>query len=312
MKLIFFIFFPNLHTCILCHLQFAALLSKGIHKNISLKTVATRGTSALAMKRRVEYELSDEPKRPLAVLLTWLAAQEKHIEKYRSLWLNKGFDVLTVKMSPQQLLLPKVGSIPLMQDVVKFMYAVSSNYPDMVLHCFSVGAYQFGEIMAHINDHEFMGQIAKATESSSDPKVTLENLIKGIIFDSAVSFEGIPEGVSKAFSLNPALYKPLEWYIRGHLKVAYPIATKWYIRASDYAHGNYLNAPGLFFTSEKDTIGAPWMSAKIGTMWRSRGIDVKEKVFPDSSHVQHMHKYETEYRKEVDDFLKKVPFRTMQ
>lgn len=219
---------------------------------------------------------------------------------------------MTVKLSPQQLLLPKLGSIPLIEDVVKFMYAVSPNYPDMILHCFSVGAYQFGEIMAHLNDPHFMGHIAKATESSTDPKVTIEKSIKGIIFDSAVNFDGIPEGVSKAMSLNPLIYKPLEYYIKTHLKVAYPIATKYYLRASKYAHGNYLKAPGLFFSSSKDTIGAPWMSSKIGNEWRSRGIDVKEKVFPDSPHVQHMLKYETEYKKEVDDFLKKVPFSSLQ
>lgn len=267
----------------------------------------------MAVKRTpVELDYSNQSRRPLAVLLTWLAAKEKHIEKYRSLWLNKGFDVLTVKMSPQQLLLPTLGSIPLMQDVVKFMYAVSPNYPDMVLHCFSVGAYQFGEIMAQVNDPEFMAQIAQVTQSN-DPKSTIENSIKGIIFDSAVNFDGIPEGVSKAMSLNPLVYTPLEMYIRGHLKIAYPIATKYYIRASDYAHGNYLKkAPGLFFSSSKDTIGAPWMAAKIAEMWRANGVEVKERIFPDSPHVQHIQKYETEYRKEVDEFLQKVPFTTLQ
>lgn len=281
-----------------------------------MSTVATRGKTALATKTRDTVEVPEyhgqQGKRPLAVLLTWLAAKERHIEKYRTLWLNKGFDVLTVKMSPQQLLIPKLGSIPLIQDVVKFMYAVSPNYPDMLLHCFSVGAYQFGEIMAHLNDPAFMSQIARATSSSSDPKETIEKAIKGIIFDSAVNLNGIPEGVSKAISLNPLVYKPLEYYIKGHLALAHPIATKFYNRASDYAHGNYLPAPGLFFSSHKDTIGAPWMAAKIGAQWRSRGIDVREKVFDDSHHVQHLTKYDSEYRGEVDNFLKKVPFSSLQ
>jgi len=293
-------------------LQTAQPTISGLHKNISIKRctnlVPGRHGSALTAAR--EFELTsaypEESKRPLSVLLTWLNATERNIEKYRGLWLQKGFDVLTVKMNASQLLLPNYGSIPMVRDLVKFLYSVSTIYPDVVLHCFSVGAYQFGEMMAQLNDPEFL-ETVKAKDTDEDPKSMIERLIKGIIFDSPVNLDGISKGVSRAMTDNPALCKTLEVAIDTHLKLAHPVATVYYERASEYGHGNTItHAPGLLLVSEKDHIGAPEMSQKLMDAWVANGIDVRMRVFKDSGHVQHFAKYPVEYKSEVDSFLKKL------
>lgn len=257
-----------------------------------------------------------ETQRPLAVLLTWLAAKESHIEKYRSLWLQKGFDVLTVKMTPYQLLLPKYGSIPLIRDMVKFLVAISDHYPDLLLHCFSVGAYEFGEMMYTLNDKEFMDSINVTGNysrySDDDPKSRLEKAIKGIIFDSPVNLNGIAAGVSRSITDNDMARKSLEASIQAHLTMSHSFATKYYERASECAHGNYLkHAPGLVLVSEKDTIGAKFMSEQLIKQWKSNGINVTMKVFPDSGHVQHLPKYPEMYQESINAFLKKVPFQSI-
>lgn len=262
----------------------------------------------------VETEFVPETKRPLAVLLTWLAAKESHIEKYRSLWLQKGFDVLTVKMTPYQLLLPKYGSIPLVRDLVKFLVAISDHYPDLLLHCFSVGAYEFGEMMYTLNDKEFMESIRVGGGrcGQEDPKSRLEKSIKGVIFDSAVNLKGIAAGVSRSITDNEVARRSLEASIQAHLTLSHSFATKYYERASEYAHSNYLkHAPGLVLVSEKDSIGAKFMSEQLIQAWRLNGIHVDLKVFPDSGHVQHLPKYPEEYQSSIDTFLKKVPFQSI-
>lgn len=267
-----------------------------------------RRGSALAAQRESDLssQVPDEGQRPLSVLLTWLNAKEKNIEKYRGLWLQKGFDVLTVKMNASQLLLPTYGSIPMVQDLVKFLYSVSKIYPDVVLHCFSVGAYQFGEMLAQLNDPEFL-ETVRAKNTDEDPKSMIERVIKGIIFDSPVNLAGIAKGVSRAVTDNPALCQTLETAIDTHLKIARPVATVYYERASEYAHGNSMtHAPGLLMVSEKDHIGAPEMSRKLMDQWLAHGIDVKMKVFESSGHVQHFAKYPVEYKNEVDSFLTKL------
>lgn len=314
------------------------LTTQVIHKNMTLKhsggvvsvTTGRQLGSAIPILRSREASESDlegnttnrglvrtefvpETERPLAVLLTWLAAKESHIEKYRSLWLQKGFDVLTVKMTPYQLLLPKYGSIPLVRDLVKFLVAISDHYPDLLLHCFSVGAYEFGEMMYTLNDKEFMESIrVGGRRGNEDPKSRLEKSIKGVIFDSAVNLKGIAAGVSRSITGNEMARRSLEASIHAHLSLSHSFATKYYERASEYAHSNYLtHAPGLLLVSDKDSIGAKFMSEQLIQAWRLNGIHVDLKVFPDSGHVQHLPKYPEEYLTSVDTFLKKVPFQSI-
>jgi len=194
----------------------------------------------------------------------------------------------------------------MVRDLVKFLYSVSKIYPDVVLHCFSVGAYQFGEMLAQLDDPEFLESV-KAKNTDEDPKAMIERVIKGIIFDSPVNLNGIATSVSRAMTDQPALCKTLETAINTHLAIARPVATVYYERASDYAHSNKMTqAPGLLIVSEKDHIGAPEMSRKLMDAWIENGIDVTMRVFKDSGHVQHFAKYPSEYRGEVDSFLTKL------
>lgn len=49
-------------------------------------------------------------KRPLLVLICWLLAKEKHYMKFADLYLQQGFDVTLVTMTPWQLMWPEKGS----------------------------------------------------------------------------------------------------------------------------------------------------------------------------------------------------------
>ncbi len=59
--------------------------------------------------------------RPLVVLFAWMLAKDKHIEKYRNLYFQRGFDVLTVKTEPFELLLPERGSQRIARNVLTFL-----------------------------------------------------------------------------------------------------------------------------------------------------------------------------------------------
>lgn len=47
---------------------------------------------------------------PIVVMLPWLMGQNKHIAKFASLYLKMGFDVLSCRITPWQLLWPAKGS----------------------------------------------------------------------------------------------------------------------------------------------------------------------------------------------------------
>lgn len=51
-----------------------------------------------------------EKPRPLVVMLAWMLAERKHLTKYAEVYLNRGINVLTVHVSPWQLIWPVSGS----------------------------------------------------------------------------------------------------------------------------------------------------------------------------------------------------------
>ncbi|RWS20983.1 Transmembrane protein 53-like protein [Leptotrombidium deliense] len=269
----------------------------------------SHATQGLVNYSEIDVNYIPEQKRPLSVILAWLAAKEKYLEKYRQIWLQRGFDVLTVKLTPNKLLVPTLGSKKLITDLLKLLYASSKHYEDIVLHCFSVGAYEFGEMLTQLKDNNYLKQIVsfdKITQSEMNPKTIIERRIKGIILDSPVNVDGIGIGVSRAMSANPVIVQTLKTMINAHLKLSYNFATKYIIEAVENAHNNYLKVPSLIITSEKDKIGTPEMSLKLKHCWEQLGIPVDFKCFKNSGHVQHYAVYPDEYTNNIDNYLSKI------
>lgn len=75
-----------------------------ITKNLCLITAANK-------KIKIKNLQLEQPiDKPLVVLLSWLMAKRKHIYKFADFYLEKGFDVLNVNITPWQLLWPVKGS----------------------------------------------------------------------------------------------------------------------------------------------------------------------------------------------------------
>lgn len=81
--------------------------------------------------------------------MSWLMAKERHLKKYASIYLEMGFDVMVVHLTPWQLLWPTKGAQIVAADVVKFLDS-NYTYTPIVVHGFSVGAYLFGEVLLKI------------------------------------------------------------------------------------------------------------------------------------------------------------------
>lgn len=92
----------QLSSVVTCRL----LSSHHITKNIELisqdKDVISRGGNNL--------QLNAPKDRPLLVILSWLLSKRKHIMKFTNFYMEQGFDVVTVSISPWQLIWPTKGS----------------------------------------------------------------------------------------------------------------------------------------------------------------------------------------------------------
>jgi hypothetical protein len=109
--------------------------------------------------------LRSDEKRPLLVLFAWLFAKDRHLDKYRNLYLERGFDVLTVKIAVSDFLIPSRGSQVVAQNIVDFLKNNDSQYPTFIFHAFSVGAYQMGEVFVRLKKDENKPILGKTQQS---------------------------------------------------------------------------------------------------------------------------------------------------
>ncbi len=170
-------------------------------------------------------------RRPLTVILAWMLAKDKHLEKYRQLWFRRGFDVLTVKTSPLDLLLPPIGGQVVASNLIKYLTEINSQYNEIVIHAFSVGGYQLGETVVKLQ--------------SSDEHKDIRDSIKGIVLDSMVYIEDAAPGLSRAITTNPVLQPILETSISTFLKIFHNISYKNYLKVSDSLFNPFFRCPGI-------------------------------------------------------------------
>ena len=170
-------------------------------------------------------------RRPLTIILAWMLAQDKHIEKYRQMWFKRGFDVLTVKTSPIDLLIPPIGGQIVAKNLVQYLSEISPQfYREIVIHAFSVGGYQYGEVLLKLTSSEEYKQLCQS--------------FKGIIIDSMVHADDCPPGLSRAITKNPVIQPILEMSIKGFLKLTHKVSLDNYKKSSDQIFANPLKLPG--------------------------------------------------------------------
>lgn len=230
--------------------------------------------------------------RRLVVLMSWLEAKEKHIEKYRQFYLDRGFDVLNVKTSPMDLLLPGVGSKKISQDFVRFL--VEKQYSDVVLHGFSVGGYMFGQVLLDIDKQE------------EQVREKLLQSIRGLVFDSLVPFEGTCIGVANSITTNKFAAKVLENMLKLYLKLGHSIATKHYLNSSEKVWGGPLRCPSLFLLSKDDKISDYRIVQRLAEVWNNLGIETQMLLVDSAPHVQIFNKHHDVYVEKVESFLKHI------
>lgn len=230
--------------------------------------------------------------RKLVVLMSWLEAQEKHIEKYRQFYLERGFDVLNVKTSSLDLLLPNRGAKKISKDFMRFM--IEKQYNDVLYHGFSVGGYMFGQVMVDIDQHQ--------------PEIRnyLLGSIRGLIFDSLVPFEGTCVGVANSITQNKYLAKVLENCLRLYLLLGRTVATKYYEEASEKVWGGPLNCPTLFMYSKSDNIADYRIIDRLVDTWKKLGIEADKMVVDEAPHVQLFQKHNEAYVNRTEQFLKRI------
>lgn len=261
-----------------------SLSSLEISKNLELITKDKTTVKVTDLK------LSEPQDKPLVVMLSWMLAKRKHVYKFANYYTERGFDVLRVSISPWQLLWPTKGTQVVASDVVKFL-DVNKSYAPLLIHGFSVGGYQWGEVLVHVVNNR------KRYQHVTDR-------IIGQVWDSAADITEVWFGFPMAvFPKNMMLQNAMKQYMIYHLKTFDKVATCHYIRSSQLFHSDLVKAPALLLLSKSDPVGAEKSNLRLREDWENLGIKVYWRCWDKSPHVSHFHYHRKEYIEQLDGFL---------
>ncbi|XP_067655586.1 transmembrane protein 53-like [Haliotis asinina] len=230
--------------------------------------------------------------RPLVVLVGWMMAKKRHLDKYGNLYLSKGFDVLSVQVPPSKVIQPKKAQV-VMQRVIDILDERSRRDKPLMIHGFSVGGYLCGEMLVTLRD-----QAARYKN--------IRDRLMGQIYDSPVDFEGVPRGFANVLGFNSLSRAVIKSSIEAYLKLFKEISTKHYIRSSEAFHDNEMRLPSLLLYSRADPIGVAKEIEVVARKWVSKGIPVHLKCWENSPHVSHFHRHPDEYVEAILAFLDEI------
>lgn len=173
--------------------------------------------------------------RPLVLLFGWMLSKDKHIEKYRHFWYQRGFDVLSVRTGPTDLLFPKLGGAHIARVVYDYIQSQRPRYDEVLVHAFSVGAYQLSEVLYRI--------LERSREGDTDAE-RLYDSFRGFLIDSCVFADDCPPGLSRAITLHPVWQPLIEKSIATWLKLSKPFTLQRYYDVSSILIKNERRVPG--------------------------------------------------------------------
>lgn len=222
-------------------------------------------------------------------MLPWLGSRPKAIAKYCDIYFRNGFDVLVVESEVNQFLWPHWG-LDYGAKVLEILDSEHFASRPLLVHAFSIGGYTFTQLMVHVSkdQHKYQG---------------LTQRIRGHIYDSLVlgSLERMAVGLSKSmFPRWESTVKSLSliyfW--------AFKRQTVDFFNAGIEVFWNHpVTAPALFYYCENDTLCDPEVMEELVEFWRSRGMEVTQKRWADSTHAGHLKRHPEEYLAILDSYL---------
>lgn len=248
----------------------------------------------------INYDVANvdgQPTRRLTVLFGWLFSRPRHLAKYRQLYHERGFDVLTIQLKLGQFLHPSVanGSHRVAKRVLRFLSEHRGDYDCYVFHCFSIGAYMMGELFL---------QLYKTPDIAIESHIYYH--LKGIVYDSPVDLDQAASALSKATTSNVALRPLIYGAVKTYMAVTYPFTTRHYKNVSTLLKGFAFTRECIFLTSKSDHLSDLDIIVAAAEKWKTAGIDARIHLWEESRHVTHLIDHRDEYIQQIDAFLARI------
>lgn len=234
-----------------------------IDSNLTLWKADEGPNGANSAQRQKSSSSANASATKLVVLFSYMLSKEKHIEKYRHIYHKHGFDVLTITTSPMQFFFPAFGAQKVAYKLLSYLDANVTKYPSMLVHAFSVGGYQYSELLSQIK--------SRNSDLKSDP---VASSIKATIFDSPCDVDSVPYGLSHTVAGDTIWAKIFQFMLLFTRFIFYPVSTRYHSMGAQVFSNTPLLCPSLFFASETDKMANINVIRSVIDIWTKKGVDV--------------------------------------
>lgn len=262
-------------------------------------SVSLRSLSTIKKKHGVVVMESSprDTAKPVVTILGWNSSRDKHIAKYSSIFEDRGFDTVRVTANPFNTFLRSSTKVKEISEyLLDTLQSMGCHQRPVFLYAFSNGGCAM-----------YFHMVEALTTKGNKYHNALP--VIGSIFDSCPvnpsmeSVKAVQETVTDAVQM--PLLKPLVWYSLGAiipLTINFNSTVK---RFMNSLTNSPLVTPRLVLYSKTDKF-APYKDIdKFVDALRDRGIDVTQRCWEESAHVNHYREHTEEYLSLLNAFLDK-------
>lgn len=237
----------------------------------------------------VEVVSNVDSSKPMVILLSWMGASRKNLDKYRAYYEGLNYEVHMIFNGLRTSFLPLASRAQAKR--VEKLIASQPEERAVFVHAFSIGTGIYGLLIDQLKgDMEKMERIRKQ--------------IAGVIFDSGPA-PIFPRDVAKGLhTVCPSVSKAV-WEITAKAMFFVTQARKSFERSENALRGLQGNSPQLYFYSLDDKV-IPDIHHAIGDFMeknRQRGMEVYQKWWDKSVHASHFKLHQEEYLQSLQRFL---------
>ena len=230
------------------------------------------------------YFILEDANTPLVLLMPWATATERALDRFRTLYAQQGFNVLTAyALHPKFFLWPPT-SAPVVAEISNYLITKTDASP-IVVHALSIGAYVYSLLLARVIEHD---QEFKE----------LQPRIYGQVFDSMVlgtrkeQRTSLSDVITKSWILQKLMSNTFSLYF--FLTHSYTLSQ--YERLHDIFWNNPFKTSVYCIYSSQDPMCKTESMEEFIDLWKVRTGNLPHfKQFDGSHHAECLRNFPEEY-----------------
>ncbi|XP_022105870.1 uncharacterized protein LOC110987444 [Acanthaster planci] len=230
------------------------------------------------------HKFNNDASAPLTLLLPWATATERNLDRFRTLYADRGFNVLTAYSKLINFIRPRSAQ-PVAAEIIDYLCTQTGKVP-IVVHAFSIGAFMYANILIRMADQH-------QQFSALQPR------IRGQVFDSLIigTLKEMRVGLAHMLSNN----RTLQWLISSSSAIYFYLThsntVEVYDQLVDIFWKNPFHTPILCYYSMTDPMCKVESMERFLKAWKERTGEVSHShCVPNARHAEILRGGPEDYR----------------